>query len=139
MGCSMPGFPVLHCSLEFAQTHVHWVGDALQPSHPLTVSPFSSCLQSFLASESFLMSQLFTSGSHHSEAYTSFKRFHVQRTRCFAISNKLNQNIFLWYYHILLIINPDISCISFCFVFQRFQSRECVFTKCVQCWLNNMS
>ena len=31
----MPGFPILHCLLEFAQTHVHWVGDAIQPSHPL--------------------------------------------------------------------------------------------------------
>ena len=29
-------FPVLHYLLEFAQTHVHWVGDALQPSHPLS-------------------------------------------------------------------------------------------------------
>ena len=35
MDCSMPGFPVLHHLLEFAQTHVHWVGDAIQPSHPL--------------------------------------------------------------------------------------------------------
>ena len=34
MDCSMPGFPVLHCLLEFAQTHVHWVSDAIQPSHP---------------------------------------------------------------------------------------------------------
>ena len=32
--CSMPGFPVLHCLLEFAQTHVHWVSDAIQPSFP---------------------------------------------------------------------------------------------------------
>ena len=39
MNCSMPGFPVLHYLLEFAQTHVHWVGDALQPSHPLLL-PF---------------------------------------------------------------------------------------------------
>ena len=31
----MPGFPVLH-KPEFAQTHVHWVGDAIQPSHPLS-------------------------------------------------------------------------------------------------------
>ena len=31
-----PGFPVLYCLLEFAQTHVHWVGDAIQPSHPLS-------------------------------------------------------------------------------------------------------
>ena len=36
---SMPGPPVLHCLLEFAQIHVHWVGDAIQPSHPLS-SPF---------------------------------------------------------------------------------------------------
>ena len=34
--CSMPGFSVLHHLLEFAQTHVHWVGVAIQPSHPLS-------------------------------------------------------------------------------------------------------
>ena len=33
--CSMPGLPVHHQLLEFTQTHVHWVGDAIQPSHPL--------------------------------------------------------------------------------------------------------
>ena len=32
----MPGFPVLHHLLEFVQTHVHRVGDAIQPSHPLS-------------------------------------------------------------------------------------------------------
>ena len=31
----MPGFPVHRHLLEFAQTHVHWVGDVIQPSHPL--------------------------------------------------------------------------------------------------------
>ena len=31
----MPGFPVLYPLLELAQTHVHLVGDAIQPSHPL--------------------------------------------------------------------------------------------------------
>ena len=36
MDCSMPGFPDLHYLPEFAQTHVHWVGDAIQPSHPLS-------------------------------------------------------------------------------------------------------
>ena len=35
MDCSTPGFFVLHHLLELAQTHVHWVGDAIQPSHPL--------------------------------------------------------------------------------------------------------
>ena len=33
--CSMPGFPVLHCLPEFAQTHVYWVNNATWPSHPL--------------------------------------------------------------------------------------------------------
>ena len=35
MDCSTPGFPVFHHLLEFVQTHVHRVGDAIQPSHPL--------------------------------------------------------------------------------------------------------
>ena len=40
MDCSMPGFPVYHQLPEPTQTHVHHVGDAIQPSHPL--SPPSS-------------------------------------------------------------------------------------------------
>ena len=36
MDCSTPGFPVLHHLPEFAQTHVHWVADAIQPSRPLS-------------------------------------------------------------------------------------------------------
>ena len=36
MDYSMPGFPVHHQLLEPSQTHVHWVGDAIQPSHPLS-------------------------------------------------------------------------------------------------------
>ena len=39
MDCSTPGFPIHYQLLELAQTHVHQVGDAIQPSHPL-----SSCL-----------------------------------------------------------------------------------------------
>ena len=35
MDCSTPGFPVHPQLLELTQTHVHWVGDAIQPSHPL--------------------------------------------------------------------------------------------------------
>ena len=62
MDCSTPGFPVHHQLLELAQTYVHWVSDAIQPSHPSFLFLFSSCLQSFLASESFPMSQFFTSG-----------------------------------------------------------------------------
>ena len=40
MDCSMPSFPVLYQLPELAQIHVHWVGDAIQPSHPL-LSPSS--------------------------------------------------------------------------------------------------
>ena len=43
MDCSMPGFPVLHQLPELAQAHVHWVSDALQPSHPLS-SPSPAAL-----------------------------------------------------------------------------------------------
>ena len=47
MDCSTPGLPVHHQLLEFTQTHVHWVGDAVPPSHPhrpllLLLSIFSS-------------------------------------------------------------------------------------------------
>ena len=36
MNCSTPGLPVHHQLLELTQTHVHWVSDAIQPSHPLS-------------------------------------------------------------------------------------------------------
>ena len=36
MDCSTPDFPILHHLLEFAQTHVHWISDAIQSSHPLS-------------------------------------------------------------------------------------------------------
>ena len=58
MNHSTPGLPVHHQLPESTQTHVHRVSDAIQPSHPLS-SPFSSCPQSFSASRSFQMSQLF--------------------------------------------------------------------------------
>ena len=34
--CSTPGFPVHHQAPEFTQTHVHWISDDIQPSHPLS-------------------------------------------------------------------------------------------------------
>ena len=61
MHSSMPGFPVHHQLLEFTQTHVHWVGDAIQPSHSLSSPSFFPCLQSFPASGSFPMSHFFAS------------------------------------------------------------------------------
>ena len=40
MNCGTPGLPVHHQLLEFTQTHIHQVSDAIQPSHPLS-SPFA--------------------------------------------------------------------------------------------------
>ena len=79
MDCSTPGFPILQYLLEVTQTHIHWVNDAIQPSHPL--SPvFFSCPQSFPASESFPMSQLFTSGGQRigSSASASILPMNIQ-------------------------------------------------------------
>ena len=45
MDCSIPGFPIHHQLPEFTQTHVHWVGGAIQPSHPLS-SPSPSVFPS---------------------------------------------------------------------------------------------
>ena len=55
MNCSRPDFAVFHCLPEFAQTLVHWVGDGIQPAHP--VVRFSSHLQSFPTSGSFSLSR----------------------------------------------------------------------------------
>ena len=60
MDCSTPGLPVHHQFPELAQTHVHWVSDAIQPSHPLS----SPSLPTFNLSQhqGHFQWQLFTSG-----------------------------------------------------------------------------
>ena len=56
MDCSMPGFTVHLRLLKLAQTHVHWVGDAIQPSHPLLCPSLPWCIPSIrvFSSESVL-------------------------------------------------------------------------------------
>ena len=80
--CNIPGFSVLHCLPEFAQIHVHWVDDAI-----LTISssaaPFSFCLQSFPASGSSPMSQLFASSG--------------QSIGASALASVLPMNIYGWF------------------------------------------
>ena len=71
MDCSMPGLPVPHHVPKFAQVHVHWVSNAIQPSHPLTTL-FSYCPQSFPASGTFLMSRLFTLGDQNTGASAEY-------------------------------------------------------------------
>ena len=92
MDCSTPGFCVLHCLLELAQTHVHWVGDGhwvgnvwCHPNISSTVVPFSSCLQSFPASGSFPMSQLFAAGGQSVGASTSASVFPMNTQGSFLL------------------------------------------------------
>ena len=57
MNCSMPGLLVHHQLPEFTQTHVHWVGDAIQPSHlccPLLLLPSTFPRIRVFSSESVL-------------------------------------------------------------------------------------
>ena len=62
MDCSTPGFPVHHWLLDFAPTHVHQVGDAIQPSHPLSSPsppPFSLSQHQFSSGQSLTRVRLF--------------------------------------------------------------------------------
>ena len=60
MDCSTPGFPVLHYLLECAETHIHWISDAIQPSHPL--SPPSPLALSLSQYQGLFQSWLLASG-----------------------------------------------------------------------------
>ena len=77
MDYSTPGFPVHHQLLELTQTHVHWVWWCL-PTISSSVIPFSSWLQSFPASGSFLMSWLFASGGPSIGASASVLLMNIQ-------------------------------------------------------------
>ena len=157
MQCSTPGSSVLHYLPEFAQTHVHWVDEATQPSHPLSspsppafnlsqqqgvsnelalcnpvdqstpgllvhhqlpeftqtscplsqwchptipssVIPVSFCPQSFPASGSFPLSQLFTSDGQSIGASASLKITFLLNTsilsQTYKESRKINDSTF---------------------------------------------
>ena len=80
MNCSTPGLPVHNHLLEFTQTHVHWVNDVIQPSHPL--SSHSPPAPNPSQHQSFPMSQLFACGG--------------QSTRVSALASVLPKNTHGW-------------------------------------------
>ena len=61
MDCSRPGLPVHHQLLKFTQTHVHWIDDTVQPSHPL-LSPSPPSFNLSQHQGLFQMNQFFSSG-----------------------------------------------------------------------------
>ena len=62
-GLQHTNLSVIHHLPKFAQTQVHQVNDAIQPSHPLLPRPLSSCPQTIPESGSFQLSQFFASGA----------------------------------------------------------------------------
>ena len=77
MDCSMPGLPVPQHLPEFDKVHVHCIGDAIQPSHPLMGS-FSFYPQSFPASGTFPLNCLFTSDDQNTGASASVLPVNIQ-------------------------------------------------------------
>ena len=71
MDCSTPGLPVYHQLLEFTQTHVHWVSDAIQPFRPL-LSPSSPAFN--LSQHQGLFKRV--SSSHHKAKVLEFQLQH---------------------------------------------------------------
>ena len=69
MDCSMPGFPILYHLPELAQIHVHWIGDAIQPSRPLS-SPFPPAFN-LSQHQGLFQRQLFASGGQRIGASAS--------------------------------------------------------------------
>ena len=79
MDCSTPGFPVLHYLLEFAQTHAHWISDAIQLSHLLS-SPSPPTLN-------LSRIRIFSSNLHVVDI-NLFYKLQMQQTFIFPKSNK---------------------------------------------------
>ena len=79
MDCSMPGFPDRYHLLEIVQAHVHRVGDAIQPSHPLS----SPSPESFPASGSFPVSWQLTSAGQCTGA-AACRAHQTEGTACCA-------------------------------------------------------
>ena len=82
-GLQHDGFPVLHHLTELAQTHVRWVSDAIQQTRPLRLLLLLP--QSFPASGSFPMCQLFTSGGQNIGASVSASVLLMNIHDCFPL------------------------------------------------------
>ena len=117
MGCSMPGFSVLHYLLEFAQAHVHWVSDVIQPAHPLSsLSPLPSVLPSIKVS--FNESTLCISWPKYwpklspPNEYSGLISFRIDRLDLLAVQGTVNS---------LLQHHSSKESVLWCFVFMIIQ------------------
>ena len=96
MYCSTLGFQVLHCLPELDQTHVSWVSDAVQPSHPLSSpSPFSFNLsqhQGFIqwVRSSHQVLKYWSSSTSRSNEYSGLISFRIDYFDILAVQGTLN-------------------------------------------------
>ena len=127
MDCSTPGFPVLHYLPEFAQTHVHWVSDAIQPSHPLS-SPSPTALSLSQQQGCFPVSQFYASGGQSIgiSASASVLPVHIQGWLIFFRMDwsdlAVQETLSLWYHD----LKAPVRCLSALFMVQL--SRPCTAT-----------
>ena len=126
MDCSTPSFPVHHqlpYSLKLAQTHVHWIGDAIQPSHPLpSPSPPALNLSQYQA-WSFQMRQffLFFFLFHHMatvlelqlqhQQYSGLISFRIDWFDFIAVQATLRSRL---QHHSSKVINSSVLCLVYC-------------------------
>ena len=106
MNYSMPGLPVHHQLPEFTQTHVHWVGDAIQPSHPLSFpspptlnhSQHQGFFQWINSSHQATMYWSFSSSISPSNEYSSLISFRIDITlNYFIFLMPSNMNFSFWF------------------------------------------
>ena len=111
MDCGSPDFPVLHCLPDFAQTHVHWVSDAILPPHPLSSHP-PLVLLSFPTSGSLPKSRFFV--SHGQSIVASALASGWPKSNQLYFNRKINKNKLIKYLSLKLVIEwhivlPDIA------------------------------
>ena len=116
--CSTPGLPVHHHLLEFTQIHVHWVGDAIQSSHPLS-SPSPPTfnlsqhqgLYQWISSSHEVAKVLEFQFQHQSFQWTPFRVFIIfLHTLEYELHQTRGLNGIVWYFNgILVILTPNIQ------------------------------
>ena len=124
MNCSTPGFPILHHLLKFTQTHIHWVSDAIQPFHPLSLpSPPALNLSQHQGLFQWVSSSpLLANGSKlHTNSMNSMKRGRIgmrntaqeySGTRLVAQYRTLSNQTFFTSFVTVLFYNLNFMCIK---------------------------
>ena len=102
MDCSTPGFPVLHYLPEYVQTDVHWIGDTMQPSHPLSSSsPPAFNLSSI---------KVFCNKSALCSRWPKYWSFSFSTIPFNEYSGLISFIFFFWYYRFLFVCIIVLQC-----------------------------